>query len=238
MRTLLFLQLRGFRITNVAVSPARRVAFSFLGRDDEGRIAQGIGWLSAAGEVEQILRTDGYIPQHVSFAPDGSLWAQGQWSLTDVLAHYDESGALIQEWDISGEEGANFGWLPTAVFPIEDRVGIIMDQKRLWVEIAPDGTPIGQWPIPGGYEVTGAALTAEGDAYVLVGRKATAEYQPDENLIFRLDRSNGEWTTIEYDHLKETGDPGGVELHGALGDGVIIRVNDRGFLTVRPTVSR
>ena len=111
------------RITNVAVSPARRVAFSFFGRDDEGSSAHGIGWLSAAGEVELILRTDGYLPQHVSFAPDGSLWAQGQWSLTDVLAHYDESGALIQEWEISREEGANFGFpLPSGVFPIEDRV--------------------------------------------------------------------------------------------------------------------
>ena len=113
-----------------------------------------------------------------------------------------------------------------------------MNEKRVCVEIAPDGTPIGQWPIPGGYDVTSAAMTADGDAYVLVGRKATAEYQNYENLILRLDRSNGEWTTNEYDHLKETGDPGGVELHGAYGDGVIIRVNDHGFLTVRPTIPR
>ncbi len=224
------------RITNVAVSPARRAAFSFIGRDDEGRTADGIGWLSTAGEVEFVSRTDEFAPEQLSFAPDGSLWVQGRKSRSDVLAHYDAMGTLNAEWEISRKEGANFGFLiPTALFAIEDRVGIIMDQKRLWVEIAPDGALLGQWPTPGGHEVTGAAMTADGDVYVSVWvPDQTVDDAPGDHLILHLDRSNGEWANVAYDHLKMSGDLG-VDLHGVYGDSLIIRVDDRGFLRVRPT---
>ncbi len=221
------------RITNVAVSPARRTAFSFIGRDDEGRIADGIGWLSAAGDVEFVSRTDEFAPEQLGFAPDGSLWVQGRKSRSDALAHYDAMGTLNAEWEISRKEGANFGFLmPTALFAIEDRVGIIMDQKRLWLEIAPDGAPLGQWPTPVGHEVTGAAMTADGDVYVSV---SVPDGAPDEHLILHLDRSDGEWASVAYDHLKISGTVGGVDLHGVYGDSLIIRVDDRGFLRVRPT---
>ncbi len=221
-------------ITNVAVSPTRRVAFSFIRRGDG---ANGIGWLSADGRVERILRTDAYAPSHVSFAPDGTLWAQGPAGGLDLLAHYDATGTLIDKWEIPGEDGGNFGWLLlSSLFPIEDRVGIIMDRKRLWVEIAPDGTPIGQWPTPGGHDVTGAAMTADGDVYVAVSVADPAgEDAPGQRSIFRLDRSDGEWTRIDYEHLKEPGDHDRIDLYGAYRDGVIVLTNDREFTAVRPT---
>ena len=230
------------RVTNVAVSSSGRVAFTLLGRDDQGRSATAVGWISRSGEIEQIVRTEEYALTDLGFAPDGTLWAVGRNNIIDVLVHYDEAGNAMSRMDISRDDGLNFDFSqpPRILFPIEDRVGLLLSGKGVWTELSLEGDILGQWEMPSGVGLGGIALTPLGEfyfsTYTPVSQRVS-EDDPDTRLL-RLDREHDHWVEISYDGLLKPGDPRVLELHGSQGEDLVVNTIDTTRMVVAPIVSR
>ncbi len=228
------------RVTNVAVSSSGRVAFSSIGRDDQGRSATAVGWISRSGEIELIVRTDEYALTDLDFAPDGTLWAVGRNNIIDVLVHYDEAGNTLSRMDISRDDGLNFGFAqPRILFPTEDRVGLLLSVKGVWTELSLEGDILGQWAMPSGVEFSGIALTPRGEFYASVYtplHQRVSEDDPNTRLL-RLDRGHNRWVEISYDGLLKPGDPRVLELHGAHGEDLVVNTIDTTRMVVAPIVN-
>lgn len=225
------------RIRNVAVSNTGRIAYSAIGRDGQGRGVLLIGWIAASGAPEFVVRTDKFAAEHLSFAPDGTLWVIGRTNKIDLLAHFDSAGRQIMPYIEfpRGPKGTMSNFLPQQVsmVSIADRVGILRDGKGVWTEVSNDGQMLGEWPLPKRpiRGSTGIAFTSSGNVYISLDEAQDARGAADVHLL-NLRKDTGEWSDVPYDILLASGAPHYIYLHGARGEDLVIDTGPKNDLRV------
>jgi hypothetical protein len=229
------------RILNVTVSNTGRIAYSGIARDDQGRGVLVIGWVSASGEPEFVVRSEKFAAEHLSFGPNGTLWVRGRTNKVDLLAHFDASGRQITPY-IEFPRGAggvlsNFHPQPLSMIAISEKVGILRDGKDVWTEISNDGHTLGEWPLPPKTPrgITGIAFTPAGDVYVSMDQAQDPKGAADVRLL-KLRKDTGQWTEIPYDVLRAPDTPSAprryIHLVGARGEDLVIDIGQMNDIRV------
>ena len=205
--------------------------------DRDGRAAPFIGWISADGASQRMIRTEPFTPHLIAVAADGSFWAVGR----NLNSHRGERGVdldagVLRHFDQSGRPlGA---YLPRSGF--KNSVELSNNHGRLralkdgvawlhylgsgdgsYTEISSRGD-ITNYPIPRPLKdesdivkITGMAATAAGDVFVsmhLVGNLPGGS-------LFWLDRSKRGWLPV-------TLPPGaaGAYLFGLKGNDLVLQL--------------
>jgi hypothetical protein len=167
---------------------------------------------SPAGEIA----TGTYIPAHVCFAPDHSIWIVGDEDFKHgqppdyfLLRHYSREGQLIGQYfpKSSFTPEARFTQIVVGGWKLriaDGRVGFMVDQEhgRSWVEADLTGREIGRWAMPEASRPV--AMTESGSVYA-AGHELTV-----------LDRSSGSWKAVPA--------PSAGLLLGAEGDTLVFQV--------------
>ena len=189
--------------------------------------AAGIDIRDASGNLVRTIDTGRYIPAHLAFAGDHSLWAFGWQRGTAKLLNTDKLDyATVRKYSIEGKETG--AYLPRSLFPpglepgmddwqmrritvTSDRVGLDAvsgenSNQREWVELDLSGNLRGRWKIVPSDEFPGVAFTSDNQAYV--------QRYGGENLsqAFRLDRATSMWEPVIAPNA---------ELYGADGDKLV-----------------
>jgi hypothetical protein len=216
-----------------------RVGVQSVAIDSDGALA--IGWSDlpnvgidirdSFGNLVRSLDTGRYVPAHLSFGEDHSLWAFGwQRDATDLRRRDKQDYLTIKKYSIDGKEiGA---YLQRSLFPpglepggddwqarritvTSDRVGLeavsgsVGDQHE-WVELDLNGNLTGRWRLDPAYQFPGVVLTADNHAYVHRWDTATKSRQ-----VLRLNRSKAEWEPVNSANAV---------LYGADGDKLVFAI--------------
>jgi hypothetical protein len=219
------------RIRSVAISNMGRIAYSGIARDDKGRGVTVLGWIAASGAPEFVVRADKFAGEHLSFAPDGTLWVLGRTNKVDLLAHFDTGGRQITPYiefprDTTGTL-SNFLPEPISMIAIANRVGILRDGKSVWTEVSIDGRTLGEWPLPRRTRgFTGIAFTPAGNVYISTDQSGEPKGVADVHLL-KLQKGTGQWTEIRYDALLAPGASRYMHLYGARGEDLVIETDRR-----------
>ena len=226
----------GASVTSVAADSDGSVAagFAFLGQQG---ISGGIAYFDSFGKQTQFVDTGKYMPAHVCFDRNHSLWTFG-WQ-RDPATDYDETRDYMMFRKYSdGKETGRYG--PRSIVRgrtpgyaslglwrlrvADDRVGAIADtgetssEKRMWIELGLDGHVIGTWPmgrdLHGGLAFTSSARLCR---QIPAGKAKMPALEC-------LDRDTGSWK-----HAGDAPVPG--LLLGADGDELVFSRNE-GVITV------
>jgi|GEM_PF-2450395 len=222
--------------------------------DSDGIAARGSTWqgpgkhegrielLDRAGKPVQTIKTGSYLPQHVVFAPDHTLWTIGYEEDYDSRA---EDFNVLRHYARNGEEiGQGLPWLQIAVdfnayssfqaclgcnqlYATNDRIGFwlhLYEGRGTWIEISTAGTLLGKYDLGKYHELyyQPRAMTAGGSVYA---------------RIFKEDRFNG-WAVLDRSKnrwRRVSGYPKGVII-GSDRENIIFSQHD-GAWTVLHSVS-
>ena len=186
----------GGSIVNVDIDSDGSVAAA-----SHGSRTGGISIFNPDGSLAARIDTGPYLPSHVCFAPDHSLWTLGNEDKVRrdrrpdyfLLQHYSRAGELLG------------GFLPRSSFPAESNPGGVMVgmwrlriaggrigaalpmgpyKGMLWLETDLNGVETGRWAIPPS-TASPAAMTSSGAVYISSGGMST------------LDRAGGAWKPVE-----------------------------------------
>jgi hypothetical protein len=216
-----------------------------LAFDREGRRAPFISWISADGSTQKIIRTEPYVPELITVAPDGTLWTVGYELNPDLLesSGVDRHAGVLRHWDRAGKQLA--AWIPRSSLSTflylnptngflsagKERVGWLRflpaQNEGAYVEALPGGTIV-EYPLPalpllsGGRSAVaygGLALTDAEDVYVTAWDIPTRQHAS----AYRLDRAARQWIPVAL--------PGGgttkfALLYGASGAELVMRLPD------------
>jgi hypothetical protein len=176
-----------------------------------------------------------YVPAHLAFGEDHSLWSLGwQTDATKPLVPDRQDYMTVRKYSTDGKVAG--AYLPRSLFPAGlepgkdqwqehritvtgDRVGLEMDSGnagnlREWVELDLNGNLSGRWKLdPSDGLYPGVALTSDGQAY-------TQRHEPSKpGQVFRLDRTSSTWQLVNAPSL---------QLYGADGDKVVFAESSDG----------
>lgn len=179
--------------------------------------------LDTAGHVTRVIETGAYVPTHVTFAPDHSIWTVGfasdyaqRGEDFHVVRHYSRTGQKLAEsvaWsEIAGDENA-YTALPAVIggrrlFTARDRIGFFSHASEghpKWIEVSFAGKLLGQYDltVPDGQFFTPVAMTESGNVYA---RISTQEHFVSYGY---LDKSNGDRRRVSgYPHERLIGTDG------------------------------
>ena len=185
----------------------------------------GLAYFDASGKQTRFVETGKYMPAHVSFDRNHSLWTFG-WQRDSSGDYEDRSNYMMfRKFSPDGSEigryaprsslpeksapgGTSLGQLRLRV--ADDRVGAL-SENRVWIELGLDGRLIGKWPL--GRDLQGG-LAFTSDARLC--RQTPGKTVPG---IECLNRSTGGW--------KDAGDaPVTGLLVGAQGDELVFSRDD------------
>jgi len=200
----------------------------------------GLAFLDPAGKQTRFVETDRYMPAHICFAPDHSIWSFG-WQrdlLHNELADSEEH-FVFRRYSRDGAETGQF--LPRSSFPpglspatvsvglwkiraAHDRIGALAflhseGRQPEWIELDLRGNLIGRWKLPA-LPRGGLGFTASGGLYVRL---------PEARLAV-LDRNTAVWTPLDVDF--PPGERPGILL-GAEGDDLVFSVASPGNIRMR-----
>lgn len=226
-------------IDNAAVNSDGTIALALRTYINPGRArGGGIAVFDSTGRQIRYFETGEYLPAHVTFGPDGSIWAVG-WlgenagaNTRDylILRNYApdgrELGAFLPRSTFATHEHAGFP--QPAVMPnlgaweirvVNDSVEAILWREKIWVQTDLTGHQERRWQIgptndqPGQSYLDGptyrpSAITNDGRAW-----------RKEGNQLKLFDRSAGIWNTISSDA------PEGILL-GAEGDKLVFLLRD------------
>ncbi|HWT78754.1 MAG TPA: hypothetical protein VN648_08110, partial [Candidatus Methylomirabilis sp.] len=187
------------------------------------------------GKLKTYISTAPYMPFHVCFGPDHSIWAIGQVrngkakGAADyfVLHHYSregqELGAFLPRSSLDKDDIAE----PAEIFvgvallrATSERIGAYLfyggRRKGPWIEFGLDGKEIGRWKLPDGFDGHVRAFTRGGQVYAsgLSG-------------LFVLDHSTGKWNPVQS--------PSEGILLSADGDDLVYWLREQGRMRFVPT---
>jgi hypothetical protein len=188
----------------------------------------GIDIRDSLGNLIRTIETGRYIPSHLSFATDHSLWSLGfqrdaaRPNLPDrqdypIVRKYSTEGKevgayLPRSLFPPGLEPGMEGWQTRQVTVTADCVGLevysgqVGNQKE-WVELDLTGKLLGRWRLDTSDEFPGVALTTDHQAYV-----HRFDRESKSTRTFRLDRAASAWVEVTA--------PQG-ELYGADGENLV-----------------
>ncbi len=218
-------------ILNAAIDSDTTIALAR--RDGAG---SAIELRDALGNLLQSINTGRYIPMHVAFGEDHSIWTVG-WQ-TDVtklrypdrldnmiLRHYSRDGKemgayLPRSLFPAGLEPGSMGWQYRAITVTGDRVGVQVfsgdtGNKMEWVELNLDGKLIGRWRLDDVAQGGAIAFTSDDQAYVPHLDRATKTWQ-----VLKLNRATSTWEAVPS--------PARLHLYGSDGDQLIFAEWDSG----------
>ena len=170
------------QVKDLASAPDGTIAVAARCSDQDGRTAFAIIWLQPGGNIIRVVKTDGFIPYHITFAPDGTLWAAGRGADSqlqepatyDMLRTYDAAGQLLAGY-LPRSAGPT-SWVPAAdsfLAAMDGRIGLYSVPDNQWIEVAANGQFLGKWTISGlppASRVTGVAFGVAGGVYLSVFR--------------------------------------------------------------------
>jgi len=166
----------------------------------------GIDYHSPNGKLLRSIDTGSFIPAHLSFAPDHTLWSFGwQRDPFEPRRPDPEDYPTLRKFDPDWRQVAAF--LPRALFAQEpafpswqrrqiaiahDRIGVLAhpsarNAKREWVETNFEGKLIGRWEVP--FNVDRTAITNDGRVYLESGENSA-------RVVAQLDRASGTWKKV------------------------------------------
>jgi hypothetical protein len=141
--------------------------------------------LDSIGNVKASVDTGAYIPQHVVFAPDHTLWTVGSIAGNDgrkgdfnVLRHYsrngEELGQALKWSQIAGNQNSYTALQlfhgGRQLYAAQDRIAFLSrSDSDTWIEVSFSGELLGIYDLgnaaDGSY--VPAAMTADGDVYAM-----------------------------------------------------------------------
>jgi hypothetical protein len=161
------------------------------------------------GKLTRTINTGSYVPQHVAFAPDHTIWAAGYQAENDgredfnVLHHYartgKELGQLLQWSQIAGDENSYTALQPIIggrwLYTGNDRIGLQVESDfghSTWIEVSYSGALLGKYNLgtPGEVCYSLAGMTADGTVYAAISVEDTFSGWAV------LDHSNHAWHKI------------------------------------------
>jgi hypothetical protein len=217
----------GASVASLAVDSDGSVAAGFGFRGPEG-VSGGIAYFDPSGKQTRFVDTGKYLPAHVCFDRNHSLWTFG--SQRDSSGDYEEPSdyMMFRKYSADGKEAGRYG--PRSIMPTrglepggaqgglwrlrvaDDRVGALAYSgkssldNQVWIELGLDGRLIGKWTM--GRNLQGG-LAFTRDARLC--RQTPGKTMPG---IECFDRGTGVW--------KEAGDaPTSGLLLGAQGDELV-----------------
>jgi hypothetical protein len=222
----------GAHVYSIAVDSDGSAAASVVGFNGS-EISEGIAYFDSTGMQSRFVDTGRYMPSHLSFDKNHSLWAFG-WmrnaasdreERSDYMMFRKYSGDGTEEGrygrrSILSARGLDPGYVAIGGWHLKaigDRIGALVSYRAnssdlVWIELAlDDGHLMGMWPL--GRDLNGG-MAFTGDAKLC--RQVPAKTMPG---IECLDRSTGRW--------KHTGDapvPG--VLLGADEDQLVFQRNE------------
>lgn len=183
------------------------VAVSYSGMHG---LSGGIAFLDPSGRQTGFAETGRYLPAHICFAEDHSIWSLG-WQ-RDLMRQDSEDREAYPIFRKYSREGKELGsYISRSLFPpglapgtdsiglwriraAKDRIGAIAYSGRTsgnteWIEINLNGDLIGRWrtEVPDG----GIAYTADGELYA----RMWEEHKPLYLVVF--DREDSSWRPLE-----------------------------------------
>ena len=187
------------RAENVDMEPDGSVAAAIFVNTPGPRT--GSIWIfNPDASVVSKIATGTYLPSHVCFAPDHSIWtlgneerqSPGNYADYFLLRHYSRSGELLGQFlsRSSFPAEAHGGQVMVGLWNLRiagGRIGALMrnageKMRSLWLESDLQGQETGRWITSGG---TPAAMTESG-----------AVYAQNSEGISVLDRATGSWKRV------------------------------------------
>ncbi|MGB6943089.1 MAG: hypothetical protein WBE37_11880 [Bryobacteraceae bacterium] len=211
-----------------------QVAVESVAVDTDGTLAvawrdspnAGIDIRDLSGTLVRSIDTGQYVPAHLSFGADHSLWALGYQRVTTKYPDQPDY-PIVRKYSSDGKEAG--AYLPRSLFPAgippgneqwqsrritvtADRVGIEVfsgtkGNQREWVELDLNGNVQGRWKLDPQNETPGVAFTSDDRAYVHRYNREAKVRQ-----LFRLNRATSAWDLVSTP---------GEELYGADGDKLV-----------------
>jgi hypothetical protein len=211
------------RILNAAIDSETTIALSR--RDGAG---SAIELRDAFGNLLQSINTGRYVPEHLAFGEDHTIWSLG-WQ-TDatkllypdrqdymILRHYSRDGKEIGAYlprslFPAGLEPGNIGWQSRAITITGDRIGVQVysgnpGNKMEWVELNLDGKLTGRWRLDDVARGGAVAFTSDDQAYLRHFDLATKTHQ-----VLKLNRATSTWEIMPSP---------GLFLYGSDGDQLV-----------------
>jgi hypothetical protein len=188
----------------------------------------GIDMRDLSGTLLRSIDTGRYVPAHISFGTDHSLWALGyQRDASRPMYPDQQDYPIVRKYSRDDKETG--AYLPRSLFPAglppgnnewqsrritvtADRVGVEVlsgntSNQREWVELDLNGTVRGRWKLDPQNELPGVAFTNDDQAYVHRYNREAKVRQ-----VFRLNRATSTWDLVSTPNE---------ELYGTDGDKLV-----------------
>jgi hypothetical protein len=201
-------------LNDAAVDAEGRAAVAVAYRVSNIGAGGAIVMLGASGKQTATHSTGRYLPEHLCFDPQGSVWTTG-WQRDPVRmdSEDEQDYGVIRRFNARGEQTGAF--VNRSTFPrpglspgisgggrwgirwSRDRVGAYLmsgltSERMVWLELDRSGKELGRWTLDGVHS-NGIAF-ADGELYSAIERR-TNETTWVYNLV-RLDRATGHWQVL------------------------------------------
>jgi len=174
---------------------------------------RGIDFRDSSGSVTRTIKTGLYLPHHLAFAEDHSLWSFGcEVDATSAHGIPKREYKTVRKYGPDGKEAG--AYLPRSLFPTglepasqgfqwnsitvaHDRVGLwavsgTRGTQTEWVELDLNGDLSGRWRLDQFGQALRLALTRDGHFFVQVWNDKTGSPR-----FYTLDRASSEWRAID-----------------------------------------
>jgi len=162
--------------------------------------------LDLTGKLTRTINTGSYIPRHVVFAPDHTIWTVGFLDRGldfNVLHHYARTGEELGQallWSQIASEHNSYTALQSIhggrwLYAANDRIGFLSQSHyghSTWIEVSFSGVLLGKYDLGTGQQLSyrPVAMTAAGTLYAAIyNEKGFEGYAV-------LDRPSDAWRTI------------------------------------------
>ena len=195
-------------VTDAAAHTDGRVAVSFAYRDKARRLSGAISIYDRQGTLIRTISTGYYVPGHLCFTTDGTLWSSGEertasdgvaGSTFSIFRTFSAEGKEISrfvqrhEVPLQQSPGHIYHGLP-GLQAAKDRMGALISRSNYtneshWLEVDFKGRVLGVWSIGDRSHV---AFTADGNLYST--RRVPDREQPK---LEQFDRATSSWVEVD-----------------------------------------
>ena len=191
-------------IHDAAAGPNQKVAVAAGVSDRQGHAASVIFFCTASGSLSQVVRTSPFVPSHIIFGADGTLWATGRLHdenkddvpVHDILRQYAADGGLMRTM-LSSATFPGYQLHPgmeSFLVAGVDRVGIYSRPTDEYVEYSLEGKTLGRWRLP----PLDRNLTLQGVAMLPSGKVYFSAIDSFSMRVYLFDRESGTRATVPF----------------------------------------
>jgi hypothetical protein len=202
---------------------------------------RGIDFRDSSGSVIRTIKTGLYLPHHLAFGEDHSLWSFGcEVDATSMHGISKQEYKMVRRYEPGGKEAGAYlarslfppgldpgaqGWQWNSITVAHDRIGLwavsgTRGSQTEWVELDLNGNLSGRWRLDQFGQNARLALTRDGYFAVQVWDDQTRTQR-----FYTLDRSSSAWRTIDTAPIGR--------LEGADGDALVFSDQGTGPMHLR-----